>query len=58
MRTVAEGVETAEQLAWLHEHGCDQAQGYFLSRPLPADALQAWAQQRNLLGPGPAGAVG
>ena len=58
MRTVAEGVETAEQLAWLHEHGCDQAQGYFLSRPLPADALQAWAQQRNLRGPGPAGAVG
>jgi len=45
MRTVAEGVETAEQLAWLREHGCNAAQGYFFSRPLPPDALQTWALQ-------------
>ena len=46
MRTVAEGVETAEQLAWLRAHGCDEAQGYFFSRPLAPDALQAWALAR------------
>jgi diguanylate cyclase (GGDEF)-like protein len=32
---VAEGVETAEQLSFLREEGCDQGQGYFFSRPLP-----------------------
>ncbi|MGK5681823.1 putative bifunctional diguanylate cyclase/phosphodiesterase [Actinoplanes sp. URMC 104] len=36
MATVAEGIETATQLAALREMGCDHAQGYFLSRPLPA----------------------
>lgn len=37
LRVVAEGVETAEELAFLHAHQCDQAQGYYFSRPLPAD---------------------
>ncbi len=46
MHTVAEGVETAEQLAWLREHGCDAAQGYFFSRPLPPEQLQTWVLQR------------
>jgi EAL domain-containing protein (putative c-di-GMP-specific phosphodiesterase class I) len=36
MATVAEGIEDPEQLAALREMGCDYAQGYFLSRPLPA----------------------
>jgi diguanylate cyclase (GGDEF)-like protein len=36
MRVTAEGVETAEQLAWLRSEGCTEAQGYFFSRPAPA----------------------
>ena len=36
MSTVAEGIEDATQLAALREIGCDYAQGYYLSRPLPA----------------------
>lgn len=36
LEIIAEGVETAEQLQFLVEHGCDFIQGYYLSRPLPA----------------------
>jgi diguanylate cyclase (GGDEF)-like protein/PAS domain S-box-containing protein len=39
---VAEGVETAEQLEAVRDHGCDVAQGYFLCRPGPADAITEW----------------
>jgi diguanylate cyclase (GGDEF)-like protein len=36
MRIVAEGVETAEQLQALQQYACDEVQGYYVSRPLPA----------------------
>jgi PAS domain S-box-containing protein len=41
LKIVAEGVECAEQLDWLRAQGCDKAQGYYLGRPAPLDALLA-----------------
>ncbi len=40
MRVVAEGVELMDQLVYLKTAGCDEAQGYFLSRPVGAKAAQ------------------
>jgi diguanylate cyclase (GGDEF)-like protein len=39
LTVVAEGVETAEQVAFLQKHGCDQYQGYYFSRPVEAAAF-------------------
>lgn len=39
--TVAEGVETPEQLQWLAAHGCDQIQGFLFSKAAPAGELRA-----------------
>ncbi|QTE30846.1 putative bifunctional diguanylate cyclase/phosphodiesterase [Pengzhenrongella sicca] len=46
---VAEGVETAAALATLTGFGCDTAQGYLLSRPVPAGAFDLWRAERQLL---------
>ena len=48
LRAIAEGVETPEQRARLFELGCDLAQGYLISRPLPADDLAAWLEGREV----------
>jgi len=45
-KVVAEGVETAEAYKLLTELGCDEAQGYFISRPLGAAAFKDWLEQR------------
>jgi diguanylate cyclase (GGDEF)-like protein/PAS domain S-box-containing protein len=39
LKTVAEGVETVDQLNFLQANGCDAIQGYYFSRPLSADAM-------------------
>ena len=43
---VAEGVETSEAWDGLVDLRCDVAQGYFMSRPVPADTFEAWVRDR------------
>ena len=47
MRTVAEGIETEEQLAFLREVGCSQGQGFWFARPMPLPELINWLQERR-----------
>jgi diguanylate cyclase (GGDEF)-like protein len=52
LRVVAEGVETAEQLAYLVAQGCDEMQGYLFSKPLPADEFTRLLVEQRPGGPG------
>lgn len=42
LQSVAEGVEDRETLEWLDEQGCDYAQGFLISRPMPGDDAAEW----------------
>lgn len=44
LQTIAEGVETAGQLAFLREQGCDEMQGYYYCKPLPADEFEEFVR--------------
>ncbi len=44
LTVVAEGVETSAQMQFLHHHGCDEIQGYLLSRPLEAEKCLAFVR--------------
>jgi EAL domain-containing protein (putative c-di-GMP-specific phosphodiesterase class I) len=52
LTAVAEGVESAEALAALENLGCDVAQGFHLSRPLPGPEFERWYEARLAAGDG------
>jgi len=49
LKVVAEGVETEASLEYLTRLGCDLAQGYFLSRPMPAREFAGWLRETPYL---------
>jgi EAL domain-containing protein (putative c-di-GMP-specific phosphodiesterase class I) len=49
MTVIAEGVETAEQQAFLRNHACDEMQGFLFSKPLPPQQLAELLRSPQLL---------
>jgi diguanylate cyclase (GGDEF)-like protein/PAS domain S-box-containing protein len=54
LKAIAEGVETAEQMAFLRQHHCDEIQGYYFSKPLHAEDFATFARDACLLSGGAA----
>ena len=56
LNVIAEGVETLAELSYLRKHACDEIQGYYFSRPLPAAQYEALLfERRRLTAPGSEG---
>jgi diguanylate cyclase (GGDEF)-like protein/PAS domain S-box-containing protein len=49
LKVVAEGVENDAQLHFLHEHGCDEVQGFYCGKPMPADDFTRLLRERLCL---------
>jgi diguanylate cyclase (GGDEF)-like protein len=47
LRVIAEGVETVAQFEFLKTHGCEEAQGYLISKPLEEPELRAWWKMQD-----------
>jgi diguanylate cyclase (GGDEF)-like protein len=47
LRCIAEGVETADQAEFLKLHGCEEAQGFLYTPPLPEEEFRAWWHERE-----------
>lgn len=49
IQSLAEGVETEEQLKFLNQHGCDKIQGYIYSKPVPPDEFEIILKENKTL---------
>ena len=49
LRTVAEGIETEEQLRFLYQHGCDEMQGFLFSKPVPVERFEQMVREHSRL---------
>ena len=54
LKVVAEGVETLDQMRFLERRGCDEMQGYYFSKPLPAEQLTVYLREHEVA-PGESG---
>jgi hemerythrin-like metal-binding protein len=52
LKVIAEGVESAEQLDFLKNNGCDEIQGFYISKPLPANDFEKFVKSHELVGSG------